>query len=177
VDFPPPLVGGGDRAVHRVSSRNINKHKQTIKHCFPNFNCRMIRKVMNCFSSEAPHSERVSSGEVVTTSFSGQALQVNPLDKNRLCRLILSIKNFSSSKSCQLYNWIGLAPGWPDWSNFRPFGDCLHWPMFVNSATIIQIWATFVNVKSFVSVLTKETGWATCWTTVSQTHLVALILA
>jgi hypothetical protein len=56
-----------------------------------------------------------------------------------------------------------MAPGRPDWSDFRQVGYFL-WGGVENYRSSKKIWATFVRVYQFLQTI----GWATVWAIFSQ---------
>jgi hypothetical protein len=52
--------------------------------------------------------------------------------------------------------------GWPDWSNFCPFCDCLLWTFFddyiCSSNFLVTIYHRKINV-----IILSEMGWAAIW--------------
>jgi hypothetical protein len=59
--------------------------------------------------------------------------------------------------------------GWPDWTIFRPLGDCSLWAILGN----FNNWATLSHNKCYAIIL-PQIDWATFWAIFSQTHLVTL---
>jgi hypothetical protein len=56
----------------------------------------------------------------------------------------------------------GKEPGWPDWANFRPSGDCLLWVVFVKItevAPIIGLLFLTVTVLYYVFITTNGLGY------------------
>jgi hypothetical protein len=50
-------------------------------------------------------------------------------------------------------------PGWPDWVNFRLFGVCLHWFVFMKITKVPQIAGLpFSTVKVMYKICRKRVG-------------------
>jgi hypothetical protein len=64
--------------------------------------------------------------------------------------------------------------GWPDWSNFRPLGDCFLWVFFEIFLKKHIFWATDQHEKKLCFDYDKNCAWATLWAVYKQTHLVTL---
>jgi hypothetical protein len=68
--------------------------------------------------------------------------------------------------------WMMNVTGWPDWSNFRPFGDCLLCAVFRKLQT--TFWGNFSVVKVMHLFRQKWVGLHLHSAIFSKTHLVTL---
>jgi hypothetical protein len=71
------------------------------------------------------------------------------------------------------FSFHELRPGWPDWANFRPLGDCLQRQSILNYRSSPNSLAILSHGKIYVYFSTKNV-WAAFWAFCSQTHLVTL---
>jgi hypothetical protein len=57
----------------------------------------------------------------------------------------------------------GLRTGWPDWPKFRPFGDCVHWTVFLKITDVAENFdLLFATVKVFIKLLKIALGYNFC---------------
>jgi hypothetical protein len=65
---------------------------------------------------------------------------------------------------------VDLETGWPDWANFRIFGQFFILDSFMKITEVAQILGYFSKGKSYVLNLTKKFG-LHFWRFLSQAHL------
>jgi hypothetical protein len=65
-------------------------------------------------------------------------------------------------------------PGWPDWANFRPMGDCLLFRYFENYRSSPYFWLLFPRLRLYIN-FDKKMNWASFWAIFSQINPVTLL--